>query len=114
MAVFAGVDRDELHRVLEERFTVYTRDAQTLGSDDGHEPWLHVKQETIEWRFWDRYRLFLAPNISISAFERGVDKVTTDVLSRLEDPDRSGMWDRRGLVVGHVQAGNLSLNSIRR
>ena len=39
------------------------------------------------------------------SFDTGVDRVTTDVLSRLEDPSRSGMWDRRGLVVGHVQSG---------
>src|SRR5205809_5668946 len=34
-----------------------------------------------------------------------IDSVSEDVLGRLEDPDRSGPWDRRGLVVGNVQSG---------
>ena len=30
------------------------------------------------------------------------------VLKRLENPFRSGAWDRRGLVVGQVQSGKTS------
>ncbi|MCX7009910.1 MAG: hypothetical protein NTY53_22155, partial [Kiritimatiellaeota bacterium] len=37
-----------------------------------------------------------------------MDKVTNDVLERVEDPQRPGTWDRRGLVMGHVQSGKTS------
>jgi hypothetical protein len=34
-----------------------------------------------------------------------IERSTDYVLGRLESPDRSGAWDRRGLVFGHVQSG---------
>jgi hypothetical protein len=34
-----------------------------------------------------------------------MDEMTDRTLGLLEDPQRSGPWDRRGLVVGHVQSG---------
>lgn len=105
MPTFEGVDRTELQRVLEERFTVYMPAPQILNSDDGHEDWLETKRSEIPWRFWDRYKLHAAPKMPPMSFDTGVDQVTNDVLSRLEDPSRPGMWDRRGLVVGHVQSG---------
>jgi hypothetical protein len=38
----------------------------------------------------------------------GLDEATDDILGLLEDPQRSDAWDRRGLVVGHVQSGKTS------
>jgi hypothetical protein len=105
MPTFDGVDRAELQRVLEERFTVYMPSPQILDSDDGHEEWLEAKKSGMSWKFWDRYKLYAAPKMPPISFDTGVDRVTSDVLSRLEDPGRPGMWDRRGLVVGHVQSG---------
>lgn len=37
-----------------------------------------------------------------------LDKSTDGILGLLEDPKREGYWDRRGLVVGHVQSGKTS------
>ena len=34
-----------------------------------------------------------------------LDRSTDQTISRLESPNRGGRWDRRGLVVGHVQSG---------
>src|SRR4029077_15652246 len=34
-----------------------------------------------------------------------LDPSSDAVLGLLEDPEREGPWDRRGLVVGHVQSG---------
>ena len=34
-----------------------------------------------------------------------INEMTTKILMRIEDPKRPGKWDRRGLVVGNVQAG---------
>ena len=38
----------------------------------------------------------------------GLDESTSDILGLLEDPLRADPWDRRGLVVGHVQSGKTS------
>lgn len=105
MTVFEDVDRCELQRILEERFTVYMPPALILDSDDGHEEWLESRRPEISWKFWERYKLYASPKMPPMSFDAGVDVITSDVLSRLEDPNRQGMWDRRGLVVGHVQSG---------
>ncbi len=104
LPTYAEVDRGRLIAALEQRFTVYTGPHQTLGSDDDHRAWLPAKSGTIAWRFWQRYRLFLQNWLPESAID-SIDEVTTDVLARLEDPERAGFWDRRGLVAGHVQSG---------
>lgn len=36
---------------------------------------------------------------------RELDRSTDQTLERIESPLREGSWDRRGLVVGHVQSG---------
>lgn len=107
MPSFATIDRNALQQRLEERFTVYTPDHETLGSNDGHLQWLAEKKEAnaIEWRYWQRYYLLLQGRLPQTALDKGVDNVTEDVLGRLEDPTRPGVWDRRGLVMGHVQSG---------
>src|SRR4051794_3682717 len=42
--------------------------------------------------------------IPLSALD-ALDEATDEILGQLEDPRRDGTWDRRGLVVGHVQSG---------
>lgn len=104
MPGFVEIDIDALTTLLEERFTVYAPDHSTLADDDDHQPWLPIQRESISWRYWDRYKLYLNQNIPPEAAD-SVDRVTEDVLQRLESPSREGIWDRRGLVMGHVQSG---------
>jgi hypothetical protein len=101
MPSFAGIDNNRLVTELEERFTVMTGEHQTLGNNDDHKAWLPSR---LNRRYWDRYRLHLEERVPASAVD-SVDKVTNDVLERIEDPQRPGKWDRRGLVMGHVQSG---------
>ena len=37
-----------------------------------------------------------------------LNNVSTKILGRLQDPRSEGAWDRRGLVIGHVQSGKTS------
>lgn len=104
MPSFAGLDKKRLAAELEERFTVVTGEHQTLGNNDDHKAWLPSRRSAISWRYWDRYLLYLEERVPRSAVD-SVDKVTNDVLERIEDPQRAGAWDRRGLVMGHVQSG---------
>ena len=99
-----GVNREKLIRDLEERFTIWSDDAQVLHGDDDHLPWLIARRGEIGWKFWERYRLFIGSTLSPAALE-SVDKVTELILGELEDPMREGPWDRRGLVMGNVQSG---------
>jgi len=104
MPIYSQVDKARLFEELEIRVTVVAPIHRTLGADEDHEPWLHSKRAHISWRFWERFVLHLAERIPDEAL-KSLDRITDDVLSRLENPARPGGWDRRGLVMGNVQAG---------
>lgn len=90
---------DELIR----RFSLWIGKDTTLKSDTGHVVWLNASRKK-DWRYWQRYREWLERKISYLAVE-ALDESTNSVLGLLEDPLREEPWDRRGLVVGHVQSG---------
>src|SRR5262245_58516420 len=83
MPSFGAIDRVALQQRLEERFTVYTPDHETLGSNDDHEVgWLERKKaaNAIHWRYWPRYQLMLQERLPQTRIKKGVDDVTEDVL----------------------------------
>ena len=91
MPTFAGLDKERLAAELEERFTVVTAEHQTLGNNDDHKAWLPARSGAITWRYWDRYNLYLQERLAPDAVD-SVNKVTRDVLERIEDPQRQGSW----------------------
>jgi hypothetical protein len=103
-----GVVRDEIARDrlvadLETDFSVWIGRETTLSDNQDHLAWLTAERKR-GWAYWPRFRLFLEavwPAASIEALEATTDRI----LGLLEDPWREGAWDRRGLVVGHVQSG---------
>ncbi len=97
------LDRDAVTDELIRRFSLWLGQDTTLKSDAGHEPWL-MSSRKQDWRYWQRYREWLERKLSWKAVE-GMDQSTDAVLALLEDPTRDGRWNRRGLVVGHVQSG---------
>lgn len=97
------IDRPKLIKELETRFSIWIGTESFLSGNDDHIPWL--KAECKEgWRYWPRYRQWLEPKWSSTAIT-SLDRVTDRIVGALEDPKRPGAWDRRGLVVGHVQSG---------
>jgi hypothetical protein len=90
---------DELIR----RFSVRLERDTSLHDDDDHENWLDGARQQ-GWKYWQRYREWLERSLPWDVVD-GLDRSTNDILKRLEDPNRSGSWSRRGLVVGHVQSG---------
>ncbi|MEJ7803871.1 MAG: Z1 domain-containing protein [Candidatus Limnocylindria bacterium] len=99
-----NLDTERLRRQIEERVTVWTATQSALSDDRDHVPWLAAERAGIEWRFWERYRAFIADDLPPAAV-RQVHNITDDILGRLESPRRDGAWDRRGMVVGQVQSG---------
>lgn len=104
------VDIDALVADLEASFqTVIGRERLLSGDRDGYDPWLSNRKDSIPWQFWDRYERFLDQEKSWpTATLRRLDESTDRVLGLLTDPDREEAWDRRGLVIGHVQSGKTS------
>lgn len=102
------IDRDQLIKELETIFSTWIGDAITLEGNDKHEPWLLNKRQDIKWRYWERYKKYLRQIGWAEATLEKLDELTYDTLGRLEDPTRKGGWDRRGVIVGHVQSGKTS------
>lgn len=97
------IDRNEAVAELIRRFSLWIGGATMLADKTGHKDWLNASRRK-DWRYWQRYRDFLESRMSIKAVD-ALDEATNKILELLEDPLREGVWDRRGLVVGHVQSG---------
>ena len=106
----AEVDTEALVRELEANLNVVVGTASTLTDDNSdHLPWLPDRRGSIEWQFTKRYQRFLKERMgwALPTLRRS-DDLTDRVLELIEDPDRPGSWDRRGMVVGEVQSGKTS------
>lgn len=101
-----GVDRQAVIDELIRRFSLWIGQDATLQNNEGHKDWLTAVRKQ-DWRYWQRYREWSERKLSAKAVD-ALDRSTDAVLSLLEDPAREGKWDRRGLVVGHVQSGKTS------
>lgn len=103
--LYPGKDVDRKAAVAEliRRFSLWIGEATTLSDKTGHKDWLNASRRK-DWRYWQRYRDHLESKMSVRAVE-ALDDATNEILGLLEDPVRRGVWDRRGLVVGHVQSG---------
>jgi hypothetical protein len=98
-----ALDREAVIDELIRRFSLWIGRDSTIKSEAGHFPWLSPARR-VERRYWQRYREWLERELSFRAVE-ALDQSTDLILGLLEDPTRDGWWDRRGLVVGHVQSG---------
>lgn len=97
-----GLER--LARSIEARYAV----SMGLGAivDDGTlEPWLDDAKAKIDPFYWKRYQKLLVKGGLPQDVVTKLDQVTDQILSRLGNPTNAAQWDRRGMVVGHVQSG---------
>ena len=100
------VDQQRVISILIQRFSHWMGKATTLKDDLGHIDWLNASRKQ-DWQYWRRYRDFQEDKLSDVVVD-GLDEATDHILELLEDPLRTSAWDRRGLVVGHVQSGKTS------
>jgi hypothetical protein len=106
--ISAAISDEQVNAIvaeLETRLVVTVGRPTTLSDEKGHVPWYFGKRKE-DRRFFRRYADFLLqdqqwPPASIEA----IDTATDLIMEQIEDPERDGRWDRRGLVVGHVQSG---------
>src|SRR3954452_19570687 len=76
--------------------------------ENDHVDWLSAKRGEIDWRFYSAYRQWLVHNNRPRAAIEQEHRDTERTIAQLEDPNRDGPWDRRGMVVGAVQSGKTS------
>ena len=102
----SNVDEDQLFTEIESLMNVWIGLGSTLDDDKDHIAWLADRKSEIDWRFWKRYEQFLEEDVGWApiTIER-LGQLSDAILERLENPLRTGKWDRRGMVVGNVQSG---------
>jgi len=98
---------EHIAKEVEHQFGLTMEEGTLIVDDEDFEPWLHNKKssENFEPYFWNRYETLLLQNGFAPPVVSSIDNVTDKIVARLEDPDKEGPWDRRGMVVGHVQSG---------
>jgi len=94
----------ELIRYFETVHGVTMRDGATL-QEVGFEPWLENARAGLNDYYWNRYRQLLVKRNLSGQVLATLDSVTDRILGLLENPTKESKWDRRGMVMGHVQSG---------
>ena len=104
-----AIDAEELVRIMQAEFNVFQADPISLDDSTGHVEWLSERRASIKWHFWERYLQYLQDEVRFPPLVlQRMDSTTQRILGKLEDPNRAGPWDRRGMVVGQIQSGKTS------
>jgi hypothetical protein len=104
MLEVSDAEAEKLAREFEERHAV----TMTIGAyltERDYEPWLEAASSGIKPYYWERYKKLLVEKRFSGQVITTLDDVTDRTLGLLENPKKEGPWDRRGMVVGHVQSG---------
>ncbi|MBZ6378793.1 hypothetical protein B5C34_11055 [Pacificimonas flava] len=95
-------DMEDIRKRLEFSFSVRQDAGHAVRSD--YKPWLGDR--AIDFRYWKRLRqYFIDDDILPANVVSRLHQVTDEVLDYCGDPEDSGTWKRRGMVMGHVQSG---------
>lgn len=104
---FPRVTDDQAEELAMEFETLY--DITIRAADAIHDPqfqqWFETKRLRIEFYYWNRYRQLLSQKGFPRQVLAEIDNDTNRIVGYLENPQRAGQWDRRGMVIGHVQSG---------
>ncbi len=109
------IDQEKLFLKLESIHTITIQGGMfTLDDAEGHEEWFNVStnmpiRRQFQWHFWEHLKTYLINHKGRAAEVVGsLDKLTSETISRIEDPNREGHWYRRGMIMGSVQSGKTS------
>ncbi len=97
-------EAESLARRLETRHDV----TMSLGAhlkEREFKPWLESALAGITPYYWDRYKKLLEEKHFSPQVLGTIHADTNRTLGLLQDPSKEGPWNRRGMVVGHVQSG---------
>jgi hypothetical protein len=107
LAAIFDFDGDLSHIVDEALIAIDTRMGAGVSLVDveaNHdEEWVYKRD--ITWTYSDAYEQYLKKEKWHPSMVRALSDVGTKILGHLQDPLSEGSWNRRGLVIGHVQSG---------
>ena len=95
--------KDTILNELLSSLTVKSTSESIITDNPDHEDWY---DKTKPRPYWDTYREYLKGDLRFSIEGiNAIDNTTDLILKNIEKPEREGVWDSRGLVVGSVQSG---------
>lgn len=98
-------DKSELFETLKAELSIGKGEITILS--ENIEPWLNDEKVNLKFPLWNRYKAYLKSNDSAFPVNE-LDDFTDKILDKCVNPKKPGSWDRRGMVVGHVQSGKTS------
>ena len=99
--------KDKLILQLLEAFTVKSSSHAIIRGISDHRDWYDPYKYPRP--YWETYRDYCKNDLQYPADAvAAMDKTTDLMMKNIEDPNREGSWDSRGLVVGSVQSGKTS------
>lgn len=102
---FAGFPTSDLktvQKVLESNFYARQEPGATVAAP--HKPW--IQDYAGGFAYWDRLRSHMfAENKLPTAVINRLDQTTDELLDFCGNPEDLTPWNRRGMVMGHVQSG---------
>lgn len=102
-STYSDTEIQEAISTIQTRHTTHMGMGVMFEAED-YKPWLVGRRGNIGFYYWSRYHEHLKEKFSIDVVGK-LDAITDKILDHLEDPQKEGNWDRKGLVVGHVQSG---------
>lgn len=76
-----------------------------VGMETPHDEEWVSKRKNINWTYSQAYEEYLKGEGWAPPVIQSLSDVSGKILGHLQDPASEGEWDRRGLVIGHVQSG---------
>lgn len=99
-------EADKIAREIEAIENIAMKLGPIIKDKKVHREWLDAEKANIDPYYWDRYEQLLLeqkhfPTKVITCLDEDTDRI----LRLLGSPKNPEDWDRRGMVVGHVQSG---------
>lgn len=98
-------DLDDLYDEMRIRHGVLIETGAALVAP-GFEPWFDTRRRSdTDWFYWGRYRTQLANSGFPGPVLEAMNEKTNKIIELCGDPQADAPFDRRGMVMGDVQAG---------
>lgn len=102
-------EKKSLEKLLQSDYIVRMDLGGSVVKRATYHPWVANRRAKIDYYYWNRYKKYLS-------LEQGWDEGVVEVLGEVSDeildlcgnPEETGLWKRKGLVLGDVQSGKTS------
>lgn len=97
---------DSVIRYVHSRLvTTMNEGVSLINQEVDHDEDWYLKREDLPWDYWSDYKQHMIAEDWHPRVVNTLGDVTGKILGLLKNPNDPGEWDRRGLVIGHVQSG---------